>query len=244
MKARKGLENNNRPAPPDQHNSSRFTTRELPSLAEDSALDAADKADNTNRADYTTKKLPVISLDQESIDLEVVAEQTVVPSDAQAVGDAEGPDQNLTVAPDVDSDSIARLTRRAEAAELDREALEERIRVLQRRGRGSSEATVPVAGSSGRLEALYWLRELAIALVLGLALLALLDYWVAGDAIPFLPEPTTEPTMVAPATAAPTSASSSPVTRAAPTRDPNDVLLIVWRRSLTDESVLPASVPR
>lgn len=180
MKPSNASEQHNLPTPPEDRDTEQFTTSELPILAEESAQNPAGKADS--RTDYTTRKLPVISPDEELIDPTAMAEQPSVSGDAQ-----------------VAADIIARLTRRAEASELDRAALEERIRMLQRRSTILSRATAIDSLIHSPQRQLYWLRELVIALALGLALLALIDYMVVGDTIPLLPESMVEPATAAPA---------------------------------------------
>lgn len=207
MKRDKASANHHRLSTAGQHDASQSKTRELPALADDSRRDTADEADNKNPIDYTTQKLYTTALDEAQTDANL--RQPVQDSDDLGHGRAGMLDHGQNRASSAASDSIVALARRAEAAELDRAALEERLRMMQ--GRSTSGVTITDSRKPGHGHR-YWLRELILAMALGLALLSLIDYLVAGDAIPLLPEPNLKPT-----TAAPVRAPSSTVARAAST---------------------------
>lgn len=88
-----------------------------------------------------------------------------------------------------EDDKIDDLSRRLQAAERDRAALEARLRALEQQRTSTKAQTQKLYPLDiDRRLPHFWLRDLLIALVVGLLILGGVDYLLTGDGIPLLAE--------------------------------------------------------
>ncbi len=143
---------------------------------------------------------PKQSMSQPEMDLlpeaqpieELNSEETAEISSAQYIAELQAANEDMrrqhAAELAVKDDQIDQFRRRAEAAERERDELDAWIRRYAARRSTVEGDVVPAPGIWQRGLAL--LGQTIMALMLGLAILSLADYFIVGDAIPLLPEPT------------------------------------------------------